>query len=243
MGAILGALIAPIGQSALNAATMDIPNATVFGLPDDLHFDKMAKMANSVELVQSLLPLASKLHETQMVMHVPESPPDCFFQWPARNIAWFTLPEQHIKHGMNKFQFTTDLNVMENTDDFVHWAFAATLGFFVNGTEMHIAGKPKLTALGLLTMHLKLSKQLNCAYAPPTGVVYKNPPEDYSKALEEFKAKSLAGGMGPITLSCEYVDNSEKKLRKQILKDFEKELKHPVTTPPPVPMTADSIVV
>jgi len=243
MGQILGALIAPIGQQALNAATMDIPNATVYDLPDNLHFDKVGSMDNSVELAQTLLPLRSTIHETQLALHVPESPPDCFFQWPSRDIAWLTLPKQKIKHGMNKFQFTTDLNVMENTDDFVHWAFAATLGYFANGTDIYLAGEPKLTALGVLTMHLKLAKHLSCAYVPPTGAIYKNPPVDYSKALEEFKAQSRAGGMSPITLSCEYVGNLDKHLRNEILRDFKDELKHPKTTPPPVPMTAASIVV
>jgi hypothetical protein len=239
MGAILGALIEPLGQAALNAASMDIPNATVYGLPEDLHVDKVANIFNSVNLAQTLLPLGSKLHETQLVMHVPESPPDCFFQWPARNIAWFSMPKQHISHGMNKFDFTSDFNVMENTDDFVHWAFAATLGFFVNGTDIYIAGKPKMSALGVVNMHLKMGKKLSCTYVPATAI-YENPPANYSKALEEFVA---SGGMGAITLSCEYKGNLDEHLRNEIIRNFTDELKHPVTTPPPAPTTAASIVV
>jgi hypothetical protein len=144
---------------------------------------------------------------------------------------------------MNSFDFVADLNVMENTDDFVHWAFAAATGFFVNGTELHIAGKPKLSVFGIVDMHLKLGKKLSCKYVPPPTAIIEKPPADYSKALEEFVA---SGGMGPITLSCEYKGNLDKHLRNEILQNFTDELRHPVTTPPPATtaqMMADSIVV
>jgi hypothetical protein len=152
------------------------------------------------------------------------------------------MPKQHIKHGMNKFDFTADFNVMEDTDDFVHWAFAATLGFFENGTDIYIAGRPKMSALGVVNMHLKMGKKLSCTFVPQTTAIYKNPPVNYSKAFEEFiAARSLAGGMGAITLSCQYHGNLDEHLRNEIIRNFTDELKHPVTTP--VPTTVASIVV
>jgi hypothetical protein len=237
-----------MGQHALNVATMDIPNATVYGLPDNLHLNKVANIINSVELNQdSALRLGATLHETQLVLHVPPSPPDCFFQWPARNIAWFLMPEQYIGHGMNKFQFTADFNVMEDTDDFVHWAFAATLGFFDNGTDIYIAGQPKMSSLGIFHMDLKMGKALNCTYVnpdAPTAAIHKTPPTNYSKAFEEFvTARSLAGGAGPVTLSCEYKGNLDDDLLDTILQNFTDELAHPVTTSTLAPTTAATIVV
>jgi len=192
-------------------------------------------------LDQTALLLGATLHETQLVMHVPPSPPDSFFQWPARNIAWFHMPEQYVRHGMNKFQFTADFNVMENTDDFVHWAFSATLGAFPYGTDVYIAGQPKLSSLGIFNMDLKMGKKLNCTYInpdAPTTAIYKNPPVNYSKALEEFvTAQSLAGGMGPVSLSCEYNGNLDDDLLDEILQNFTDELAHPVTTSTLAPTT------
>jgi hypothetical protein len=238
-------LIHSVAQHALNVATMNIPNATVYDLPDNLHEDHVAKIFNSVELDQSSLLFGSKLHDTQLVMHFPQSPPPtdfCTFQWPRRNIAYFTMPEQHIKHGMNKFEVTADLTVMENSDDFVHWSFAMIFGCSPNGTEVFIAGQPKLSALGIVHTDLKMGKKLNCSYVPTamTAAIRDDPMAKSSKTVEEFvtaRRHAGVGGLGPVEMSCQYMGNLDDDLLDTILQNFTNELEHPSTTSTLAPTT------
>jgi hypothetical protein len=231
-------VIAPhMGQHALDVSVMSIPNATVYELPDDLHMNHTAKIFNSVKLIQSALPFSAKLHETQMVMHVPPSPNGSFFSWGDVNLAWFSMPEQDIAHGTNTFQVTADLNVLEDTDDFVHWSFALTLGGCPYGTTVYIVGQPKLTALGFLSMDLTMGKKLNCTYVPSTdaSAMVQN-----SATFEEFlTARRLSGvrGMGPVTLTCEDDGEVESDYIDAILQNFTRDLARTTTTTTSAPTT------
>jgi len=232
-------VIAPsMGQHALNVATMNVPNATVYDLPDNLHLDKKAHIYNEVKLDQTSLPFGSKLHETQLVMHIPESPPGMWYQWPPRNLAYFTMPEQDITHGMNKFTVTADLTVMENTDDFVHWAFMLSFMGFPYGAPIYMVGQPKMSALGIFHMDLKMGKELNCTYYNPDAPTYT---KETLPTYEEFvTSRRLAGvrGMGPVTLICKDQGKLDDDIRDTILTNFTRQLEHPVTTPPPTTTTA-----
>merc|ERR1712072_1650253 len=50
----------------------------------------------------------------------------------------------------------------------VQWTFSLGCGGFPNGTDLYIVGEPKLTALGMITMKLKMGKRLHCTYVTPT---------------------------------------------------------------------------
>jgi hypothetical protein len=236
-------VIAPsMGQHALNVATMEVPNATVYDLPDNLHFNKSAHIYNKVKLDQTSLPFPSKLHETQLVMHIPKSPEGMFFQWPPRNLAYFTMPEQDIKHGMNKFEVTADLTVMENTDDFVHWAFMLSFLGFPYGAPIYMVGQPKMSAMGIFHMDLKMGKELNCTYFNPLdpGNALMNtitPETTYEEFVTARRLAGVGGGIGPVTLICHDQGNLDDDIRDEILTNFTRQLEHPVTTPPPTTTT------
>lgn len=241
-------VIAPsMGQHALNVATMEVPNATVYDLPDNLHLNKTAAhIYNKVKLDQTSLPFGSKLHETQLVMHIPKSPPDSFFVWPPRNLAYFTMPEQDISHGMNKFEVTADLTLMENTDDFVHWAFALTLGGFPYGGPIYMVGQPKMSALGIFHMDLKMGKELNCTYVNPLGLMNTITPETTFEEFVAARQRAGVGGMGPVTLNCHDQGNLDDDIRDEILTNFTRQLEHPVTTstlPPATTTTPNTTAV
>lgn len=162
-------VIAPaMGQHALNTATMQISNATVYNLPEDLTTDPNGgRIANHVELTQTAFPFSTKLHETQLIMHLPAGVPS----WQGGNftktdLAYFKMPEQIVDHGVTRFTFDQEMDVVDPTT-FVTWAFGLILGI-VPSTPMWIVGKPELTALGFITMDLKLGKKLDCTFVPPT---------------------------------------------------------------------------
>jgi len=230
-------VIAPnMGQHALDVSVMDIPNSTVFDIPDNLHLNHSAKIVNKVNLKQTSLPFGAKLHETQMVMHIPAYAGQ-WFSWPERNIAYFTMPEQNIKHGDNAFEVTTAITMMENTDDFVHWSFMLALGGFPYGTEVYIAGKPKLSAMGIFNMELSLGKKMNCSFVqPPMDSDAPALNLESPQAVEEsITARRLSGvrGMGPVTITCKDEGEMDDDYLNVILQNFTDELEHPQTTPPP----------
>jgi hypothetical protein len=248
-------VIAPaMGQHALNVAVMNIPNSTVYNLPDDLHVTNTAKIFNNVSLKQTSLPFAAKLHETTMVMHVPASKPTSFFVWPATNLGYFTIPEQKVKHGDNHFSFDSDLTILENTDNFVHWAFDLTFGGEPNGTTVHVVGQPKLSAMGIFHMDLKMGKKLNCKYVPPTTttpapttpttagpVTTTAPPAPATTTAAPAPATTAAsattalsfrvgvGGMGPVELNCTDEGELDGDLIDEILQNFT-DYRPPTTT-------------
>jgi len=166
-------VIAPnMGQNALNVATMNIPESRVFDIPDNLHDANVAQMFNSVQLDQTSLPLYAKLHECDLVMNIPGAPTDpndpaSWMSYERTNLAWFRMPEQGVKHGENDFTFSVPVTVLQ-PDAMVQWTFSLALGGFPNGTDVYIVGRPKMTALGMITMELKLGKKMHCVYVPPT---------------------------------------------------------------------------
>jgi hypothetical protein len=217
-----------MGQHALDVSEMDIPNATVYHIPDNLHLNHTAKIVNNVKLMQTSLPFSAKLHETNMVMHIPAYDAG-WTSWPERNIAWFTMPELDIKHGTNTFQITTDINMMENTDDFVHWSFMLALGGFPNGTSVYIAGKPKLSALGIISMELKMGKKMNCTYvpSPSDGYALDQNSAPLNTLEESITARRLSGvgGMGPVTMACVDEGEMDSDYMDEILQNFTEEMK------------------
>jgi hypothetical protein len=242
-------VIAPsMGQHALNVAIMNIPNSTVYDLPDNLHLDHTAKIFNNVTLKQSSLPFGAKLHETQMVMHVPASKPGGYFVWPATNLGYFEIPEESIKHGNNAFSFTSALTVLENTDNFVHWAFDLTFGGEPNGTTVHVVGRPKLSALGIFHMDLKMGKKLNCKYVPPTtttaaptsaaptttttagAVTTAKSATTTTAAPSALPLRAGVGGMGPVELNCVDEGELDDDLIEEILQNFTDDLARTTTT-------------
>jgi hypothetical protein len=238
-------VIAPkMGQHALDVATMDIPNSTVYDLPDDLTKDHNAKIFNGIKLKQKSLPFAAKLHSTDMVLHIPPATPDilekCMWTWPAQNLGWFSMPDEHVKHGDNSWDVTADLTVIDPTDTFVHWAFTLTLGpafgVMQYGTTIHVAGKPKLSAMGIFNMDLKLGKKLNCTYIPPPATEEMEAAalklSDFSDMSEETitARRRLVGGMGPVTLNCRDDGKLEDDLLEEILANFTDDLARTTTT-------------
>ena len=241
-------VIAPkMGQHALDVSEMNIPNSTVYGLPENLHLDHTAKIFNNVILKQTSLPFASRLHETQMVMHIPASPEGSFFEWGETNLAWFNMPEQDIKHGTNSFSIDTTINVLENTDDFVHWAFMLSLGGFPYGATVYIVGQPKMSALGIIHMDLKLGKKMNCSYVPgPDGIELVQNSAPLQTSEESITARRLAiagvGGMGPVTLTCKDEGEMESDYIDEILQNFTQDLERTTTTTA-APTTTEAVAV
>lgn len=164
-------VIAPnMGQHALNVAVMNIPNSTVYNIPSPLYHHATVAMFNSVKLTQSALPFHAKLHETDMVVNLPGSPTDpndpaSWMNYPRQNLGWFTMPEQGVSHGENDFSFDVSMDVLA-PNMMVKWTMSLGMGGFPNGTDIYIVGEPKLTALGLVSMKLKLGKKLHCTYVP-----------------------------------------------------------------------------
>jgi hypothetical protein len=226
-------VVAPmIGQHALNVAVMNIPNATVFGLPDNLHTDHVASIFNLVHLKQSFFPLPSKLHETTFAMHVPASPPGSGFVWPETNMAWFTLPEQDIKHGDNTFQFSADFTVIENTDYFTYWAFSLVFSPPPAYTTLQIVGRPTLSALGgIFRMGLQMGKTLNCTYIP---VPFTDEGVKDADAIESLMATQRlqvqVRGLGPVTLECADQGEMDRDLIEAVLQNFTDDLARTTTT-------------
>jgi len=241
-------VIAPkMGQHALDISEMNIPNATVFDIPDNLHLNHTAMMVNHVNLMQTSLPFSAKLHETQMVMHIPAYEGQ-WFSWPERNLAYFTMPELDIKHGTNAFSITSTITVMENTDDFVHWSFMLALGGFPYGTSVYIAGQPKLSALGgIISMELKMGKRMNCSYvpSPEDGIALALESVPLQTIEEHITARRLSGvgGMGPVTMTCKDEGEMHSDYLDVVLQNFTHELAQPGGgTTTPAPTTAPSMV-
>lgn len=210
-------VIAPaLGQHALTSATMMIPNCTVYNLPEDLPADPDGgRISNSIELTQQYFPFNSKLLATDMIMHLPPGHPDIigFSEDPTStlretDLAWFTLPEQVVKHGLTKFQIDQQLDVV-NPSTFVTMAFGLIRGgnapfpyndSFTN-VEIWIVGKPKLVALGFVTIGpLRLGKKLNCTFnetlnpLPDSGVL--------ESESETLTGRRLQGKFPAIGLTC-----------------------------------------
>lgn len=228
-------VVAPmIGQHALNVAVMNIPNSTVFDIPGDLHADNMAKIANNVNLKQTFFPLPSTLHETKFALHVPAASPDAIaagvIPWPECDLAWFTLPEQAIKHGTNTFQFTADLTVLE-PDYFVFWSLYMTFLQPPPHTIIQIVGQPTLSALGgIFRMGLQMGKTLNCSCIG-TGV-------NDAEAIESLEAaQRVRVGIGPVTLECVDQGEMDGDLIDKVLQNFTRELDATTTTTTTPPTT------
>jgi hypothetical protein len=205
-----------------------------------------------VQLVQDTVPLYTKMHETDLVMNVPAFDAG-WCAWNQTNLGWFTMPEQGIRHGENHFSFDKDLHVFENTDNFVHWSLMLTLGGFPYGTVIRIVGAPRLTAMGMVNMDLKLGKSLNCSFQKPP-----DPPDDVQAelpqlpTLEEVKSmdfatarrlsRSMVRGMGPVTLKCTPMEDDDGVPEMSdddiddVLASFQADLDHKTTTPPPPAM-------
>lgn len=201
-------VIAPaLGQHALSSATMEIPNCTVYNLPPDLTVDPDGgRIANFVDLTQKSFPFNSKLVETNMIMHL--APGNSNWQDPdtpfaETDLAWFTLPEQIVKHGLTEFQFDQQLEVL-NAEVFATMAFGLVLQVTPT-VEIWIVGKPKLVALGFVEIGpLRLGKKMLCAYDASLN------PEAESGNLES-RSKILTGrrlqGLPPIGLVCNQTGN------------------------------------
>lgn len=168
-------VIAPsMGQHALNVATMNIPISHTY-TPDNMVTNRSGTIYNSVKLDQTAVPFPCKLHETDLVMHIPGTTPEFVaaegLGWDATNLAWFTMPEQKVHHGENSFEFTSTFNIMQ-PGTLTFWSLAVGMdggGPFPNGTIIHIVSKPKLTVMGMITMELKMGKALMCHWVvPPT---------------------------------------------------------------------------
>jgi len=187
-------VIAPaMGQHALSSASLAIPNSTLFlpaSLPDT---PDGGNVSNHVQLTQTAFPFNTKLHETELIMYMPDGQPCwlwvqvpfptevCAYEYfNATSLAWFKMPETIIKHGVTEVPvFTVPLNVVSPTTlAQVSFGLGAAGGFpepyNVTLAQLHIwiVGKPKLTALGFVQIGpLKMGKKLVCTYvdggAPP----------------------------------------------------------------------------
>jgi len=191
-------VIAPaMGQHALSSASLAIPNSTLFLPPSLTDTPDGGNVSNHVELTQTAFPFSTKLHETELIMYMadgqtcwewiednwdgdPDDPPvfapsaECpTANFSATNLAWFTMPETIIKHGVTKVPtFTVPLNVV--APDILArvslgFIFAANFPapYNVRMSKLHvwIVGKPKLTALGFVQIGpLKMGKKLACTY-------------------------------------------------------------------------------
>lgn len=222
-------VIAPaMGQNALNTATMQITNATVYNLPDDLTVDPDAgRIVNHVELTQTAFPFSTKLHETQLIMHLPAGYPVYTMENTSKtDLAYFNMPEQTVDHGVTKFTFDQQMDVVDPIA-FVTWAFGLILGI-VPFTPMWIVGKPELTALGFITMDLKLGKKLNCTFVPPPTAAAKDLLVEMLEESISVAARRL--GLPPIELACvETADMSSDEID-DVLDHFSTDVKTTSTT-------------
>jgi hypothetical protein len=257
-------VIAPaMGQHALNSAVMNIPNSTVFDIKNPPHVpNNHAHIFNNVTLDQTSLPFAATMSDVQLVLNVPSctasaKPGSCteFMNWPQKNLAYFTMPEQQIKHGTNIFNATSDFTIFQSTDDFVHWALAMLFGAFADGIPLYIVGRPKLQALGIFHMDLTMGKHMNCtSFLPPSfqrdvqrdfAALQQSGEEITTDRLRDLmKMPRLENGvfadMPPITLTCEDLGEMDDDLIDEVLTNFTNDLaKHTTfttsTTPTPRP--------
>lgn len=255
--AVLAAIMIPVGilviapamgQHALNVAVMNIPNSTVYGLADDLTQNNVAKIYNSVKLDQSSLPFGSRLHETNLVLNVPAGDFGGSLKWNTTNLMWFPMVQEDLSHGMNDFQFTSPLTIFQPTDNFVHWSFP---GLFLPdySTIIRLVGQPKMSAMGIFHMDLKMGKNLNCTFLPvPTefhedlALLQETSEETIiARRLEMMKVR----GFPPITLTCQDLGELDDDLIDEILQNFTNDMAvtttlRPITTPAPTPAPATS---
>lgn len=155
--------VAPgMGQNALDATTMSIPESLAVPYSDLAACLTCSQITNQVVLDQESFPFSAKLAATDVVMHVPDP-----LMSGSNDLGWFTMPEQIVKHGSNSFDFTSNFTVFQALD-FIFWGFGLKTDTPV---QLSIVGQPKMTVLWGVSFELKLGKHMNCTVHDPENPV------------------------------------------------------------------------
>lgn len=221
--------VAPgMGQNALDDATMTIPKSTTVGYDPIESCMSCSTITNQVVINQDSLPLSAKLHESDLVMHLPDG---TFADPTPVDLGWFRMPEQTIKHGSNSFGFESNLTVFDSST-------LVLFGFGFAGPDknanVYIVGKPTMTVLWGVTFPLKLGKKMNCTFHDTWDSNSKDEAGDPLES-EEYVAARRLGVSITVRLSCAQLGNLEESEIDSILAKFSNETS---TTPAPAPTTS-----
>merc|ERR1712062_69750 len=169
-------VIAPkMAQAAIDQSVFHIANGTVFNVPANfnesgLGFNPYNGWASQNLTVESPFFLGGRLHEANVSMIINMPAADGAYGldgFSAGEIAWFTMPETTVAKGVNVINFTVPMHFNSTADAgfrFASWGYWV-MGLFPPSTGVvyiDIIAKPKLTALGFITVETTLKKTLAC---------------------------------------------------------------------------------
>lgn len=213
-------VIAPkIGQHAVDSATLYIDStiSMIGGLDGDVSVHPTAYIQNDI-IAHNPIPLSAKLGDVELAMYVPASDNVSrsfmtILPYVNGTIATFTQPEATLKHGntsIPQYNNSMDLNMTKWNNPaptgFFPFAFTLALG---TAQEVYIIGEPKLTALGFVTMKVKLAKRLTCM-VPPQQFSEVEAEMTSGEELETVTSRRLASVRGifpPVAMKCTQLGN------------------------------------
>jgi len=174
--AVFAAVMIPVGllviapkmaQSAIDQSVFHLTNSTVYGVPlnEVDGYNSFNGWATQNLIVHSDFFLGGRLHEANvsMIINMPNATATLEEGgFTPGEVGWFTMPETTISKGDTVINFTAPIHFNSTADGghrFVFWGFYVLLSGVV---YVDIVAKPKLTALGFITVETTLKKTLAC---------------------------------------------------------------------------------